>query len=263
MIERFQFRTMLYVMVGLAIVGILLSQLEPPARSLTDIQQSGELRVLIAQAPDVYTDQIGVSIGFDYDILRLFADELQVDLKLVSKASYQLVGGLNAGQGDIIAGAFLRSNESAHDITQSPTILKVPTVIAYQRGKKRPISKSQLEVDSVAYEKRIPAALSAELNLNGAAYSNGYLMLQDLVNGKISTAMTTQDRLNVLRRYFPTLSIAFYPGSVVERVWYLPQRPAPDLYAALESFTNTIRENGDLKTYFHTTLQYRGHHALS
>ena len=247
MIERFQFRTMLYVMLGIAIVGILLSQLEPSARSLTDIQRSGELRVLIAEAPDVYTDQIGISIGFDYDILRLFADELQVDLKLISKASYQLVGGLNAGHGDIIAGAFLRAKEPVNDITQSPTILNVPTVIAYQRGKERPKSKGQLEVDSVAYEERIPTALRTELSLNGSAYSNGYLMLQDLVNGKISTAMTTKDRLSVLRRYFPTLSIAFYPGSIAERVWYLPQRPAPDLYAALESFTNTIRENGDLK----------------
>ena len=72
-------------------------------------------------------------------------------------------------------------------------------------------------------------------------------MLEDLNDKKISSALTTEDRLNILRRYMPKLSIAFYPGSTVERIWHLPKRPAIDFYAKLESFTKSIKDNGDLK----------------
>jgi membrane-bound lytic murein transglycosylase F len=247
MIERFQFRSMLYVILGLALIGILLSQYQPAARSLADIQESGELRVLVTEAPDVYTYETVVSIGFDYDVLKLFANELQVELKLISKPSFQLIASLRAGYGDIIAGSYLRSDTPPQGISHSPTILNVPTVIAYQRGTKRPKRKDQLPSDLIAYEKRIPEPLRSELIANGISYSDGYQMLQDLSENKISSALTTEDRLNVLRRYMPKLSIAFYPGSTVERIWHLPQRPAFDFYAKLEDFTNGIRENGDLK----------------
>ncbi|MDG2088073.1 MAG: transglycosylase SLT domain-containing protein [Arenicellaceae bacterium] len=247
MIERFQFRSMLYVILGLALIGVLLSQYKPPARSLVDIQKSGELRVLATEAPGVYTYATGVSIGFDYDVLELFASELQVELKVINKPPFQLIASLQAGYGDLIVGSYLRSIEAVEGVSQSPTILQVPTVIAYQRGTKRPTRRDQLQSASVAYEKRIPNTYRNELIVGGTAYSDGYQMLQDLVESKVSTAMTTEDRLNVVRRYLPKLSVAFYPGSTVEKVWYLPQRPAFDLYTKLEKFTQHIRESGDLK----------------
>lgn len=246
MIERFQFRSMLYVILGLTTIGVLLSQYKPPARSLAEIQKSGELRVLATEAPDVYTYETGVSIGFDYDVLKLLANQLQVELKLISKPSFQLISSLQAGYGDIIAGPYLRSTDPVEGIVQSPTIMQVPTVIAYQRGTKRPKRKDQLKPTAVAYEERIPDGLRKELKIDGLAYSDGYEMLQDLADKKITAAMTTEARLNVLRRYMPKLSIALYPGSTVERVWFLPERPALDFYAALEEFTQDIRENGDL-----------------
>jgi membrane-bound lytic murein transglycosylase F len=247
MIERFQFRSMLYVILGLALIGILLSQYQPSARSLVDIQKSGELRVLITEAPDVYTYETGVSIGFDYDVLKLLATELQVELKLISKPPFQLIASLRAGYGDIIAGSYLRSDVPPQGVSQSPTILNVPTVVAYQRGTKRPKRRDKLPPNLLAYERRIPKVLRNELVVQGISYSNGYQMLEDLNDKKISSALTTEDRLNILRRYMPKLSIAFYPGSTVERIWHLPKRPAIDFYAKLESFTKSIKDNGDLK----------------
>lgn len=89
---------------------------EPVERDLPAIQESGELRVLFTYNSTGYFVYRGATMGFEYDLLRQFAEEQGLELRpVVVRDRTELFRRLNEGEGDVVAARLV---ETAHDTAE-------------------------------------------------------------------------------------------------------------------------------------------------
>ena len=81
-------------------------------RSLEDILESGRLRAITTYSGTTYFLYRGRPMGFEYEILKRFADDLGVELDIViAKDENKLIQMLNSNQGDLIAYGYTITEE--------------------------------------------------------------------------------------------------------------------------------------------------------
>lgn len=93
---------------------------EPISRDLARIRERGSLVVLAPYNSTTYFIYQGEPLGFEYELLRAFAKDLGVTLKMIvvtdPKSLFPL---LNSGEGDIAAARLIPTNEPAA-VSQAP-----------------------------------------------------------------------------------------------------------------------------------------------
>ena len=79
-------------------------------RDWTAIRASGQLRLLTISSPVTHYLWRGERLGFDYELVRLFAEAHHLDLSvLVARDHAELVEGLLAGRGDLVAAGWVET----------------------------------------------------------------------------------------------------------------------------------------------------------
>lgn len=85
---------------------------EPIKRDFAEIRQSGVLRMITSYSSGSYFLHRGIQVGFEYELLKAFANENDLALEVVipnqDQSPYEL---LNSGQGDIIAANYSITDE--------------------------------------------------------------------------------------------------------------------------------------------------------
>jgi membrane-bound lytic murein transglycosylase F len=97
-----------------------LPMVEPISRDLAEIRKRGSLVVLAPYNSTTYFIYQGEPLGFEFELLRTFAKDLGVTLKMIvvtdPKSLFPL---LNSGEGDIAAARLIPTNEPAA-VSQAP-----------------------------------------------------------------------------------------------------------------------------------------------
>ena len=84
-----------------------------PDASLHHILAQGELRVITGNSPHSFHTYRNEAMGFDYELAREFAAHLNVRLKIIPRETWRdMVAALEAGEGDLIAGAEITPTRS-------------------------------------------------------------------------------------------------------------------------------------------------------
>lgn len=101
---------------------------------LPEILASGKLTVLIENSSTSYFIYKEKKMGFEYELLKLFADEIGVrlDVKVVHNLD-NLVGMLNRGEGDLIACNFTVTKERSKKISFSEPFLQAHQVLVQRK----------------------------------------------------------------------------------------------------------------------------------
>src|ERR1041385_1175729 len=106
----------------------------PVARDLDAIRQSGELRVLFTFNSTGYFIYRGEVMGYEYDLLNLFAHELHLRLRpVVIRDSAQLFEKLNRGEGDIVA-AQLAVGAKPVDVAVTESLYSTSPVVVQRQN---------------------------------------------------------------------------------------------------------------------------------
>ena len=83
-------------------------------RNWAAIRASGQLRMLTLSSPVTHYLWRGERLGFEYEMVRAFADAHGLDLAVIVAADHQeLVEGLLAGRGDVVAAGWVETPERA------------------------------------------------------------------------------------------------------------------------------------------------------
>ena len=218
------------------------------SRSLAEIMDSGVFKVLIAPADDSYHVVNGIPAGFEYDVLKLLAEYLGVELQLIEVPYSRLVSRLETGDGDMIAGAIFRRPYFTRQTRITDTWYDEQAVVTYKRGSRRPKNISMLDGAPVPTSPRLigltrnsgeqqwPEGLNIVLHRKPEVD-----MLRAVVDGEISYAMSTDDRVSMLRRYHPKLQVAFKLPITIGRVWAISRRGDDSLLTAINEFIAALR----------------------
>lgn len=254
----------------LLVTALLLSAGCSRGDRLDAILERGELVVVSRNSPTTYYLDKNGAAGFEYDLARMFAEELGVELSMEPAFSLDaLFTRLRRGEVDIAAaGLSLSAGREARFSHSVPYASQTPTVV-YKAGNNRPRS-----LRDIGARELLVLRNSSHAETLLTLRDNGYPLLQwreideadsmellaRLEAGEGDLAVVDSHDFRVQQSLYPRLAEAFELGARQQIVWYFPPGPASAaLKAEVDRFLRTLREDGRLERM---REQHFGHAAV-
>ena len=101
---------------------------------LPEIIKKGKITILAENSSTTYFYYKGKEMGFEFELLKIFADEIGVELEIkVVKNLDSLISMLNRGDGDLIACNYTITRERSKDINFSKSFIQTPQVLIQRK----------------------------------------------------------------------------------------------------------------------------------
>ncbi len=226
--------------------------------SLEKIQKHQTLHVITRNAPAVYFEGRDGPMGFEYELAKLFADELdlKLDVKIASTRS-QILSALDNDYTNIAIAGMVASEARADRYQYSSAYMETTPVVVYRYGNTRPRSISDLigkrvAVVSDSYHQEELQHLSKnspELadQLEWQALDVETIDLMKRIEDKeIDYAIITSSELEIHQAYYPRVKKAFEIGKTQQISWYFPNTTDHSLINAVNNFFSRIEDDGTL-----------------
>jgi len=222
---------------------------------LEQIIESGELRVLTRNSPTTYYEGPDGPAGLEYDLAKMFADQLGVKLTLlVPKSFSDLLDDIKNNRAHIAA-AGLTITESRKEIFRfGPSYQEVTEQLVYNINNHKPKDLSDtkdgmLEVvaesshqDTLTLEQSRHPGLTWEENDQLESEE----LLQLVSDEVIDYTIADSNEVIQNQRFLLNLRTAFDIGSPKQLAWALPKNDDHSLHAAVVKFFERIKDNGEL-----------------
>lgn len=164
---------------------------------LAEIRQRGTLRVITSYSANSYFIYRGEPLGYEYELLRMLADELGVKLELVLSDDVEnLVYMLNSGRGDLVASNIVVTRQRARQVQFSDHLLTTRQVLVQRIG-----GASAANGDGTEEISRESAALAAVAGIAAFTPVNLGLFASDPpASGRVNEAVDLIGRTVHVRR---------------------------------------------------------------
>ena len=200
------------------LLGLMSCKQLAPGNELDAIRARGELRVLTRNNATCYFEGPHGLAGFEYDLVKAFADHLGIKVRCVVTESFQeMIPALLRGEADLIAAGFTDTAERRQKVAFGPGYMEVHQQVVGRRG-----GPSLKEVPDLiglplwvnagtAYEERLRKLKARYPNLGWMPVS-GYEteeILEMVWRGIVPLTIADSNIVAVNRRYYPQLVIHF------------------------------------------------------
>jgi membrane-bound lytic murein transglycosylase F len=221
--------------------GSSASDSSPVSVDLTEIKKRGFINALVNNNSYSYFIYKGRSMGFEYELLRLFAEHLQVDLRIkIITGIEQAIGKLNEGEGDILAFPLAITSERTGRMSFTLPLFESHQVLV----QRKPDNWRQLTADNINSRViRKPADLIGRevYVVKNSSFEQRLRNLSAEIGGEIhlftdSVEATNEDlikavalgsiNLTVADDFIAQVNAGYYPNLDVETVLSLPQQIA-------------------------------------
>ena len=224
---------------------------------LEQIRERGALHVVTKSGPTTYQrNDREEERGLEYELVRLFAASLGVDLKLsLAAGREETVDMLAAGQADLAAAGLARTFRPDDPLVYGPGFQWVTRQVVYRYGYIRPSSPADIPPHKlhVASNALAPEDLERlrfrypDLNLVLHEDKNSLELLEMVEYGKILYAVATSNEVVWSRITLPELRAAFDLTSPEPLGWAVGRSRGDDsLVRAIREFHDRIRNSGQL-----------------
>ena len=238
-----------------AIIALIIINSEKS--SLDQIRQNGELVVITRNGPTTYYEGLDGKTGFEYDIVKKFAEHLDVKLRIKLPDNFSDgIPMLNGGQADLIAAGLTITEARKALIRFSPSYQKITQQLIYKKGtRKRPRSVEDIldgrlyVVAGSSFEERLLALQQEHANLQWQPTDELDVeqLLQSVNTEKIDFTIIDSNEFELNRRFYPELRVAFDISEPQYLAWaFRNDRDDNELYAAAVAFFDDIEKNGTL-----------------
>ncbi|SDZ91791.1 membrane-bound lytic murein transglycosylase MltF [Microbulbifer marinus] len=223
---------------------------------LENIKASGKLVVLSQNGPTTYyEDASGTHTGFEFGMLRAYAEELGVELEIrdVHDLDQMFDRLRDPKEGAHLAAAGLTvTPERREQVRFTPSYFEIRQQVIYRLGEERPRKSSDLEGKKIAViagsahaeemrklSHRYPGLQWEELSEVGA------MELVEMVDqGKYNYAVVDSNAYAVHRGLYPNTAIAFNLTQFQPVAWALPQSDDDSLYRSARRFMLRANTSG-------------------
>lgn len=233
--------------------------------TLDQIIASGELKVLTRNSPTTYYEGPHGPAGLEYDLAKMFADHLGVELTIVIPDSFSdLLSGINDGAGHIAAAGLTITEPRKQIYRFGPSYQEITEQLLYNTNLRRPKNLGDLRGELL--EVVAQSSHSEHLKELKTEYpelvwkENDTLeseeLLQLVADEVIDYTIADSNEATLNKRFLLNLRTAFDIGSPQQLAWVLPNVNDDSLYNAVVDFFEIIKNNGELtrlieRTYGH------------
>ena len=226
----------------------------PEQSQLQKIKKSDVLRIGILFNPTSYYVDVDGAAGFEYDLIKEFANYLDVEVELVPSFHVsELLPKLENNQIDILVGGLSPTKTRAEKFRFAPPYLSISHKLVYKQGKQRPKNLTAVDgVITVASDTSHLASLEAlqedfpDMKFEVAHNADPNELLEMVMDGTVEYTIADSHNLALVRRYFPDISVAFTLEKDQPLSWLLQKNQDDSLYAVLIDFFGDMNESGDL-----------------
>ena len=225
--------------------------------TLERVKEDGVLRVITRNSPATYFQDRNGETGFEYELVKRFADDLGVKLEIETADSLdELFEQLGKPSGPVLAAAGLVSSEkrTAQAKFSHPYLEVTPQVI-YRNGRSRPtnvkgligkkimVLKGSSHADQLAELKKQNPAL--EYEESDAVEVVDLLRMVD--EGQIDLTLVDSNELAMNQVYFPNVRVAFDLGDSRDQRWAVAAGEDNSLLNEVNEFLDKAQKNGTLQ----------------
>jgi membrane-bound lytic murein transglycosylase F len=223
---------------------------------LEQIKSSGELIVITRNSPTTYfVGPDNQPAGFEYDMAKLFADSLSVELKLIVVDNFVDILPMISKADAHIATAGLTVTEARKKYVRfSPSYQEITQQLVYRLGTPRPHSIE----DIIGGDLEVIAGSSHVENLRNLREQHQQLswretsemeseeLLTFVWENMIDYTIADSNEVLLNQRYYPELRVAFDLSKPEQLAWAMPLSDDDSLYTAVNEFIKHLQENGQL-----------------
>ncbi|NER59925.1 membrane-bound lytic murein transglycosylase MltF [Pseudomonas sp. MAFF212428] len=225
--------------------------------TLERIKEDGVLRVVTRNSPATYFQDRNGETGFEYELVKRFADDLGVTLQIETADNLDdLFNQLGQPNGPVLAAAGLVSSEQRkQQVRFSHPYLEVTPQIIYRNGKSRPTDAADLVGKRILVLKGSSHAEQlAELKKQYPALQyeeSDQVEVVDLLRmvdeGQIDLTLVDSNEVAMNQVYFPNVRVAFDLGDGRDQRWAVAAGDDNSLLNEINEFIDKVHKNGTLQ----------------
>ncbi|WP_404414698.1 membrane-bound lytic murein transglycosylase MltF [Marinospirillum sp.] len=229
------------------------SQVDP----LEKVLEKGRLSVALRSSPAVFYEHREGHAGFEYELIKSFAEHLGVELKItVAETQQEMEELLQSGQVDLVAGGLGLTQDLQERFTLTQPLLESSQMVVYRRGHYRPRAWEDIEEDTDLAV--LTGSRQAEVLRNQqTAYPQlSWIETEDLAvtdllklvqDGELDYALVSAQDFNLNRFFFPRVGVAFDAQAPASLVWMLPaEAEGSQLSSIANGFIDYADQNGKI-----------------
>lgn len=239
--------------IALLVVAVLLlsgcRQVDP----LDQVLKKGTLTVAMRNTPAVYYEHREGAAGFEYELVKAFADHLGVGLDVVTVGTEaELERALQQGEVDMAAGGLGLTLDRQRSFVVSSPLLRSSQMVVYRRGNFRPRSWDDLKEGGLAV---LAGSRQAEV-LRGHQVDYPHLswmeagdlevtdLLKMIQDGDLDYALVSAQDFNINRFFFPRVGVAFDTEVSASLIWLFPQQAQSHMAKVANGYINQAQSQG-------------------
>ncbi|HEX8596839.1 MAG TPA: membrane-bound lytic murein transglycosylase MltF [Pseudomonas sp.] len=236
---------------------LMLSACVDKPTTLERVKEDGVLRVITRNSPATYFQDRNGETGFEYELVKRFAEDLGVELKIETSDNLdELFDQMQKPDGPVLAAAGLIDTEQRKkQVRFSRPYLDVTPQVIYRNGQSRPTDAGDLVGKRITVLKGSSHAEQlAALKLKNPAIEyeeSDAVEVVDLLRmvdeGQIDLTLVDSNELAMNQVYFPNVRVAFDLGEGREQRWAVALGEDNSLLNEVNSFLDKVQKNGTLQ----------------
>ena len=242
----------------------LWDQREPEISALERVRADGVLRVVSRNSPTTFYEAADGFSGMEYDLLKLFADELGVELDIQLATSFRDIPAQVRERAVDFAAAGLTVTPDRQEkmrFVQSYHSIRQQVIYRYADKPSKPEDLGGGKFELVAgssYEEQLLKLLGKTEPLHWVSNTEEETegLLQKVWQGDIDYTVADSNIVKLERRFYPELRVAFDLTDDQPLAWAFPRSDDESLFGAADDFIRRQQENGILDTI---SDKYYGH----
>jgi membrane-bound lytic murein transglycosylase F len=222
---------------------------------LERVKSAGELVVLTRVGPTTYFENPEGPAGFEYDLVKAFADTLGVRVKMIPVLPPDdVLPRLLQGEGDLAAAGLTTREGRGGPVRYTPSYQQIYQQVVYRLGTPWPQSLHDL----VRRDIEIPAGSRhvdrlnelrrelPELKWKESTDKTPEALLQMVWEGLVDITISDSHLVSLNRQYFPELMLGFNIQDTEDLAWGFPPGIDDSLFQAAVQFLAGYRQSGEL-----------------
>ncbi len=221
---------------------------------LEQIKKDGQLIVVTRNSPTTYYEDVDGPAGLEYEMAKLFAEELGVELTLVIPETFDdLLEQISSNRVHIAAAGLTITKDREKIFQFGPAYQEITEQLVYNIANRRPRNLAKLDgtlevVANSSHEERLKylTEVIPDLSWKANHEMESEELLQMVSDNIIEYTIADSNELSLNQRFLINLRVAFDTSEPQMLAWAMPKSNDYSLYHAVQNFFKKIEENGEL-----------------